>query len=112
MKSAPHPDMTAEQARELKTLRKQEAQQLKAISKEERRLRRELDKLDTWLANFRRRQENELRKALKTVHCEHAKRAKPLRAQLHKLSAGRVPQASALAAIRKRIAILEGRLES
>lgn len=104
--------MTAEQARELKNLRKQEAQSLKAITSEERRLRGSIQRLEASAARLIRSFERSHNQRCKNVQRTLTKELKPLRTQLFKLTEGRVPQASALAAIRKRIAILEGRLES
>lgn len=106
------PNMTLEQAAELKALRKQEAASVKAVDQLERDLQKQINKI----AADRHRHCLRLRRA-----CDQAERLevrteakliKPLRTQLNKLTQGRVPEASALAAIRHRIAILEQRLTS
>lgn len=104
--------MTTEQAAELKRLRKDEAQKLKDVTQLERRLRSQIQRTEAAGIKAGRQLDRSTRKAQAMLSRETIKRIKPLRTQLHKLSEGRVPEASALAAIRKRIAVLEQRLTS
>lgn len=105
-------DMTTEQARELKDLRKQEAHTLKLITREERRLRGEMQRAEAAAQKTRAAQTRAYHQSQKEVERKLNAQLKPLRTQLFKLTSGRVPERSALAAIRKRIAVLEGRLEA
>lgn len=106
------PNMTTEQAAELKALRKEEAAKLKAVTKLEKSLRRDIDKVVTAEARNLRNIQRRHREAIAAENRAATKLIKPFRTQLHRLNEGRVPEASALAAIRKRIAILEQRLTS
>lgn len=106
------PNMTTEQAAELKTLRKEETQKLKALTRLEKQLRADIRKHEAHEAKLKARLEKALRHELRENSRTTAKHIKPLQTMLHRLSQGRVPEASALAAIRKRIAILDQRLTS
>lgn len=105
-------NMTTEQSAELQSLRKQEAAKLKALTKLERSLGAQINRCESAytkeLAAYRRAHDKAVTLALRAK----AKELKPLRTQLHRLTAGRVPEASALKSIRHRIAVLEGRLTS
>lgn len=105
-------DMTAEQAQELQGLRKQEAHTLKLITRAERRLRGTIQRLESNAQKVLAAQERASRRKRKNMERTLISEIKPLRTQLHKLTSGRLPPSSALAAIRKRICVLEGRLEA
>jgi hypothetical protein len=106
------PDMTREQARELKQLRAREARLTKTLSVAERRNRARIARLRDEIDRNWSRLSRELGVQSRAF-------AKPLRAeirqlttQLHRATEKRTPEHRELAAIAKRIGILEGRLGS
>ena len=110
------PDMSAEQTRELKQLTKRAASLTKQCDRVKAATGRQIERLETAIHNGCHRIRNQHRRA---ANAECKALAKPLRAeqrQLRTLSArvlaGRTPEQRELAAITKRIAILEGRLGS
>ena len=104
--------MTLQQSAELKALRKDEATKLKAVTRLEKQLRAKLEALVRKESASYRKIERQARAEKKAISRAINAEIKPLRTQLNRLNEGRVPEASALAAIRKRIAILEQRLTS
>ena len=110
------PDMTREQARELKQLTRRRATLERQCERVKTTTARDITRLENAIANGCRRIRNQHRRA---ANAECKALAKPLRAeqrQLRALSArvlaGRTPEQREHAAITKRIAILEGRLGS
>jgi predicted nucleic acid-binding Zn-ribbon protein len=106
------PDMSKEQAAELKQLRRAISKVESDINKEENRLRRDIAKIDRAITTNRlvilRRAQGEI----KEQAAAWLKEAKPLKAQLARLIEGRAPAFKVRDSIAKRIAILEGRLAS
>lgn len=106
------PDMTREQAAELKQLRRAIAKVETDINREEQRLRRAIAKIDRAITSNRI---VILRRAQREINEQAAawlKEAKPLKTQLARLTEGRAPAFKTRDSIAKRIAILEGRLAS
>lgn len=106
------PDMTREQARELKQLRAREAKLTKAISREAVAARRRIARLNDEMSRNHGR-------LLREVGAKQKAFCQPLRAEirqlttlLHRGTEKRTPEHRELGAIAKRIAILEGRLGS
>lgn len=106
------PDMSKEQAAELRQLRSREIKLSRGIDRVTLRNRARSRVIDGLIARKREQLERELRKALKAF-------AKPLRAeqgQIERLSEqtheNRTPETRELFAIRRRIAVLEGRMAS
>ena len=113
MNTAPTPpDMAREQARELKQLRAREARLNKTISREAVTARRRIAHLNDKMSRNHGR-------LLREVGAKQKEFCQPLRAEirqlttlLHRGTEKRTPNHRELAAIGKRIAILEGRLGS
>lgn len=113
MKDAPTlPDMSKEQSAELRQLRSREIKLSRGIDRTTLRNRARSRVIDGLIARKREQLEREMMKALKAF-------AKPLRAeqrQLERLSTqteeDRTPETRELKAIRRRIAVLEGRMAS
>lgn len=110
--AATPPDMTREQARELKQLRAREAKLNKAVSREAVSARRRIARLNDEMSRNHGR-------LLRELGAKQKEFSKPLRAEirqlttlLHRGTEKRTPEHRKLAAIAKRIAILEGRLGS
>lgn len=108
----PPPDMSREQDRELKQLRRREGKLAQGIDRTTLRNRARCRVIDGIISREGERLHREMKKAYDAF-------AKPLRAeqrQLERLStkteADRTPETRELAAIRRRIAILEGRRAS
>ncbi len=108
----PPPDMTREQARELKQLRAREARLAKLITRDTAAARRRIDRIDDDLAAHHSRLLREVAAKQKAYSAPLRKEARALRAQIHRSTEGRTPGHRELSAITKRIAILEGRLGS
>ncbi len=106
------PDMSKEQAAELKQLCKNLAKVESDINQEEAGLRREINKLDAMMKRENARIYRSARKELKSIAAALQAEQRPLRTRLVRLREGRHPAFKARAAIAKRIAILEGRLGS
>lgn len=106
------PDMTKEQAAELKQLRRALDKVEGDINKEEKRLRKEIAHCDRSVvferAAITRRAQNEI----KAFAAQMLKQQRPLQKQLARITDGRAPAFKTRASIAKRIAILEGRLAS
>lgn len=112
----PPPDMTQEQARELKQLVKRRATLERQCERVKTTTARDISRLETVITNGYNRIRNQHRRA---ANAECKALAKPLRAEQRALRtlnarviAGRTPEQREHAAITKRIAILEGRLGS
>ena len=106
------PDMTREQSRELKYLLKHERQLSRCIDRVTIQSRAQRSKLER---QIERHATASMREA-ERLHCEYAK---PIRAEIRQLTAAlhrtredRTPECRELASVRRRIAILEGRLGS
>ncbi len=108
----PPPNMTQEQLRELKSLRKEEAQKTKAVIKLERSIARQLQAAVTASEKAQAKATARHAKEMKQLISAGFKTTRKLHNQLGTVKAGRIPENAALKAIRKRIAILEGRLSS
>ncbi|MBV5324643.1 MAG: hypothetical protein J0626_04900 [Rhodospirillaceae bacterium] len=113
MKTTPTPpDMTKEQARELKELRRREAGLSRQIDTTCRAARSSVDKLDGRLARECARIDRAAVKAKKMLAQPIRAEQRQLRTYVARAIAGRSGEARELAAITKRIAVLEGRLGS
>ena len=106
------PDMTKEQAAELKQLRRAITKVEGDINREEKRLRHEIALCDRALVLERLAIQRRAQKEIKAFAAQTLKQQKPLRTQLARLTEGRAPAFKTRDAIAKRIAILEGRLAS
>lgn len=106
------PDMTREQARELKQLRAREARLIKSIDVAKRKTLHRIARLQDEMSRNHSR-------LLRELGAKQKEFCKPLRAEIrqlttqqHRAGEKRTPEHRELAAIAKRIAILEGRLGS
>jgi len=106
------PDMSKEQAAELKQLRRAISKVESDINQEEKRLRREIAHHDRAIVFERTAITRRAQKEIKLFAAQMLKQQKPLRTQLSRLIEGRAPAFKTRDSIAKRIAILEGRLGS
>ena len=108
----PPPDMTREQARELKDLRAREARLNKAITRQAATARRRIERIDAEIAAHHARLLREAKAKQRAFSAPLRKEARVLRTQIHRGTEQRTPQHKELSALSRRIAILEGRLGS
>jgi chromosome segregation ATPase len=106
------PDMTKEQAAELKQLRRAITKVEGDINREERSLRAKINKIDRAIETNRVVILRRAHQEIKAQAAAWLREQKPLRTQLARLTEGRAPAFKTRDAIAKRIAILEGRLAS
>lgn len=106
------PNMTKEQRRELSELKRREKAALKSINTAEVQIRKQITTAQV-NADIAERQAVKVHsKTLKNIRSDRAKALKPLRTALARLQAGKAPETAELESVRRRIAILEGRLAS
>lgn len=110
--SAAPPDMTKEQARELKQLRRREAGLSRQIDTTCRQAHTSVDKLEARLARECARIDRAAAKAKKMLARPIRTEQRQLRAYVNRTLAGRSGETRELASITQRIAVLEGRLAS
>ena len=104
--------MTREQVRELKQLRAREARLGKQIVRAGQQARRRCDRIDAECAAHHARLLRDLG-AQQRAYCAPLRaEARALRTTTTRLLTGRAPENRELAAITKRIGILEGRMSS
>lgn len=106
------PDMTKEQAKELRALRKAEAGAMKEATKAEKEIRARIAVAEGRLGKEVARLEREHKAHVKDITRQTARFTAGLNRQLMKLLKGQAPEAGALKSIRRRITVLEGRLSS
>jgi hypothetical protein len=102
------PDMTAEQNKELRELRKTEKLMIRAEGARERRLLADIARVEKYLARRCKQLRAKAEKAVRLEEKEAARLVKPLQKEWSQLTRGLVKN-DKLAAVRHRIAILEGR---
>lgn len=106
------PNMTKEQRRELAELKRREKAALKSIDTAEVQIRKKITAAQVEADVAERQAVKEHSKVLKNIRSNRAKALKPLRTALARLQGGKAPETAELESVRRRIAILEGRLAS
>lgn len=113
MKTTPTPpDMTQEQARELKELRRRERSLSRQIDTTCKQARSAVDKLEARYARECAKIDRAATKAKKMLARPIRTEQRQLRAYVARIIAGRSGEAREMSAILRRIAVLEGRLAS